>query len=480
MIGGGPGGLCSALLLKSQHPDWDVTVFEQHPAEASFGYGVGLRWSALTRLAEVAPGCARDVEAVAHRLTRQILRRDDETVGVTNHHGLGISRSALLLTLARHAAAAGVRVHTGRRVSLMEVASADLVVAADGVGSETRTALAERLGVSATSGELAYLWCGAELALDAMTLAISRTPSGPLVAHVMPYGPGSCTFQVDARTGVLSRWRIKLLENEFAGLLAGTPLRTKQASWSTFTTIRCENWSAGNVVFVGDAVHTAHYTVGSGTALAIEDAVALAGALRGAGSVADAFAGYQAARKPYADRLQRRADRSERWWSTLDVRCDLPLPRLVLSYLTRTGAVTLADLAEIDGALLAGCLPSATSDGAGHSGLAERILAAPYRHNGSSAPSRWYRPDGRDGTAPTVAVAGPAGLDTAVRLVERGATQVRIVGPDDRDALLDRLEFAEQLRARTGVTTIVRGPVGAVDDLALGVLCDRTDLVEIG
>ena len=496
VIGGGPGGLSAALALKRRNPRWDVTVFERHRVQSTFGYGVGLRWSALDRLAKADPDCAEAVREVSHPLTTQTLRRGDEAVSVTSAHGLGVSRSALLSVLARHAAASGVRIRTGQAVSVAEVADADVVIAADGAGSRTREALAARLGVTANTGDLLYLWCGARLPLDAMTLCLTRNDAGPLAAHVMPYGEGACTFQVDARANAVDRLgsvantriaddglALAPLERQFAALLGGAGLRTKQTSWSPFSTVRCERWSSGNVVLLGDAVHTAHYSVGSGTALAIEDALVLAEALSESSSVAAAFADYESTRKPYAERLQRRAERSERWWSTLDARYDLPLHALLVSYLSRTGALGLAEIARLDGPRLSDCLPSGIDGEVGAGSVADWILGQPFISNGASLPSRVYSrhsAQDHDNVLTLTVPPGPVAdrWEQARLLADQGTTHIRLVGEGGREGLLDRLELAELLRARA-LVTIVAGGADAVEDLALGVLCHRTDLVEL-
>ncbi|WP_432840408.1 FAD-dependent monooxygenase [Dactylosporangium sp. CA-092794] len=460
VIGGGPGGMTAALLLKQRHPDWSVEVFERNPADATFGYGVGLRAGVLAQLADLAPACAADLEAVAHPLNRQSVRRDGVTVSVSNAHGVGISRSALLTVVGRHAERAGVVVRTGRTIGVADVAGADIVIGADGVGSETRGALADRIGASAHPGELLYLWCGASLALPAMTLNLTRTPSGPLTAHVMPYGPDRVTFQVDGAAETIKNWDdgspvIARLEEQFADLLGGQRLATKQAGWSAFTTVRCAARSAGRVVLIGDAALTAHYTVGSGTALAMADAFALVEALDGEASMPAAFAAYEDARRAATDRLQRRAQRSERWWTTLGIRYDAPLPVLLAGYLTRTGALGLSDLARLDPRLVAELAPDGTD---------------PHDIAGRYAPG---------GDAEPVTVAVPAGgLDEISGRFGGSATPVRLAGPPGRDAVLDRMELAELLRARA-VTTIVQGTAADVADLALGALCRRTDYVEV-
>jgi anthraniloyl-CoA monooxygenase len=491
VIGGGPGGLSAALMLKRRQPRWDVTVHERHHALSTFGYGVGLRWPALKRLAESAPDCAESIQEASCPLATQTLRRGDAAVNVSSAHGLGVSRSALLTVLTRHADMAGVRIHVGQSVSLAEVGDADVVIAADGAGSRTREARAAQLGVTAQAGDLLYLWCGAAVPLEAMTLCLARTAAGPLAAHIMPYGGGACTFQVDATANVAGQFEagaddprgraITMLERQFAGVLGGARLHTEQTSWSPFTTVRCARWSSGNVVFLGDAAHTAHYTVGSGTALAIEDAVALAEALAGSSSVTAAFEDYESVRKPHAERLQQRADRSQRWWSTLAVRYDLPLHALLVSYLSRTGAVSLSEIARLDWPLLAGCLPPGSLPGNGGS-VADRILSRPFVANGASLPTRVYSPLATQHPDQVRTLTVPPGhaahyLDLAGELVGQGASRIRLVGEGGRDGLLDRLELAELLRAHVGVSTIVRGE--AVEDLALGVLCHRTDLVEI-
>jgi anthraniloyl-CoA monooxygenase len=493
ILGGGPAGLTAARILKLRQPGWDVTVIERQPPDATFGYGVGLSFSSLSRLREADPDLVAAIEAASVSVDTWTVRRDGQSISAKNSHGLGIGRPALLAILRQQASAAGARITMGSPARLADAPSADLVLAADGVASQTRTALAAELGAAVSHGELAYLWCGAALHRSEMTLALARTPAGPLAAHVMPYAPGACAFQVDGHTGTVAALGLPpagredsrtVLEEAFGDLLGDARLEVKRPDWATFATVTCDRWHAGNVVVLGDAAHTAHYTVGFGTALAVEDAVELAGALAAGGPATAAFEAFEAARRPVVERLQRRADRSQRWWTTLAGRFDLPLPQLLLSYLTRTGAITLPAAAARNAALIAGCLGAE----APARDLADAILTQPFGQNGHLRPDRLFRPgqlpDGE--LATLVHEAGRPTLSDMRSAVQRGrhwaargVTHVRLAGPPDREAVLDRLELAEGLRQQAGLATIVTGPAQLRDDLALGVLCGRTDLADL-
>ena len=476
VMGGGPAGLVFAQLIKLRKPSYEVTLFERQSPESSYGYGVGLGWKALSGLEAGAPQCAADLKRAARELSRWAIRRDDETISAHNSHGVCISRQLLLETLRDHAIRAGVDVRVGTQVSLADVADADLVVAADGVGSETRSALANELGVTVTAGELAYLWCGADIAREEMTFAFARTPAGPMVAHVMPYSENGSTFQVDAMVSTVRALEqtggasIAYLEGLYGDMLGGTSLHAKRAEWQVFETVTCQRWSHRNVVLVGDAAHTAHYTVGSGTGLAVEDAVCLAGALDGAASLDEAFEAYTADRQPRVRKLQERAARSHLWWSSMSLRIDEPLSQVLLSYLSRTGAVPLAAIAADNAELIDQVLPGVRD--------AKAILATPFEGHASRVVC------GLD--APTLRIEGSPTLDSLRTTVEQartlaagGASLLRLAGPPGFGAVLDRLEVAEHVRAGAKVSTVVAGSEAERDALALGVLTGRTDLVEI-
>lgn len=476
-------------MIKAAQPGWEVEVFERNHPDQTYGYGVGLRYDTLQRLTAADPAVGEAVEAAGMSVGTWTFRRGDDEVRASNQHGIGLARSRLLALLGSHAESAGVRMHTGRALTADEL-DHDVVIASDGVASATRASLSDALGARAVSGPLVYMWCGSGLALDAMVLALVDTPCGPLAAHVMPYGPAQCTFQVDAHEDTLVGWGLDqsadarattgFLETQYAELLSGHTIETKRSEWSAFVTVTCERWSAGRIVLAGDAAHTAHYTVGSGTGMAIDDGITLADALVGAGSPAEAFDAYEATRRPAVEHVQRRAARSQLWWSTLATRIDLPLSQLMVSYLTRTGGLKLPFVVETNAPLLADCLGSRFD---GTDDLVTSALALPLRRNGFDHPNRVFTDAD---PVPTLTIADqleaddlPGLVGQARSIAESGATQVRLIGPPGRDAVLDRLDAAEQIRAQVDLSTIVSGPADVREDLALGLLCNRTDLVEL-
>ena len=489
VLGGGPAGLTAARILKIGQPGCEVDVFERSRPEDTYGYGVGLRTDSLKRLSAADPDVGAAIEAAGLAIGTWTFRREGEEVHALNQHGIGLSRSKLLAIFGSQAEAAGVRIHTGQTLTAGEL-EADVVIAADGVASATRTSLAHELGARVDASQLAYMWCGSEFDSGAMVLALVDTPCGPLAAHVMPYGPGQCTFQVDAHEDTLAGWGLEqppdarattnFLETHFAELLGGHSIETKRREWSSFATITCDRWSAGRIVLAGDAAHTAHYTVGSGTGMAIDDGISLAEALMGAGSPSEAFEFYEATRRPSVEHVQRRAARSLLWWSTLAARIDLPLSQLMVSYLSRTGGVKLPFIVNTNAALLADCLGRRFS---GIDDLVTGTLALPLQRNGFVHPTRLFTDSD---SAPSLMVAEKLEADDLLGLVGQacsiaasGATKVRLVGPPDRDAVLDRLDAAEQIRAKVQLSTIVTGPADVREDLALGLLSNRTDLVEL-
>lgn len=356
-LGGGPAGLALARLTKMAEPSWDVTVYERGASDAVVGFGIGLGDKAMRSLADVDPQTHRRLVEAGVAGQGMELRHRGSTIRWGDRGGTAIARQSLLTILREQATDIGVAVRMGEEAALDSVrAGASVVVAADGVHSATRERLRDRLRVAERPSNSMYIWFGARLDLDSMTFSFVENEHGLWAAHAYPYAPGLATFLVETD---LATWRSaalqdstaveaggsdddsrRYLEDLFKQDLGGAPLLANNSRWSTFRNIRCERWSADNVVLIGDAAHTAHFSVGSGTSLALEDAISLASALVHNPTPTEAFVEYESARRPAVEQLQMRADASRLWWESVGSRVDFRAEELAFHYMTRTGALS--------------------------------------------------------------------------------------------------------------------------------------------
>jgi 2-polyprenyl-6-methoxyphenol hydroxylase-like FAD-dependent oxidoreductase len=339
-VGGGPAGLYLSILLKRDDPDHDITVYERDPAGSTYGWGVTYWRPLLDRLHRHDPESARAVEAHSVTWRDGVAHIGDLTVRHRGDTGHGIGRHRLLEILAARARALGVRLEYGHEVTAPgQLPAADLVVAADGVGSALRTRHTGHFGTEVRPGRNRYLWLGTTKVFDAFTFAFVETAHGWIWAYGYGYGPGHSTCVVECAP---ETWRglgldgadqgegLVLLEKLFADLLDGHPLIARPATgagvlpWQPFRTLTNRVWSHGDLVLLGDAAHTTHYSVGAGTTLALEDAMALAAALRGRPAVPDALARYAAERRAALLPLQSAARYSARFYEHLPRYLALP------------------------------------------------------------------------------------------------------------------------------------------------------------
>ncbi|MES9525608.1 FAD-dependent monooxygenase [Streptomyces capoamus] len=335
--GGGPAGLYLAILLKRQDPSRDVTVHERNPEGSTYGWGVTYWRGLLDKLHEHDPESARAVEEHSVRWTDGVARVGDVT---TRHHGdegFGIGRHRLLGLLAARARALDVRLEFRSELT-RPPAGADLVVAADGVHSALRTRAAGHFGTRVTAGRNHYIWLGTTKVFDAFTFAFTETEHGWIWAYGYGYGAGHSTCVVECSpqtfTGLgLDRAdeaeRAALLEKLFADVLDGHPLIARPgADWLTFRTLTNRTWHHGNLVLLGDAAHTTHYSIGAGTTLALEDAMCLAGTLRTHAGLPEALAAYEQRRRAELLSVQSAARYSAQWYENLPRYIRLPPHRM--------------------------------------------------------------------------------------------------------------------------------------------------------
>ncbi|MFF0425611.1 bifunctional salicylyl-CoA 5-hydroxylase/oxidoreductase [Streptomyces sp. NPDC004520] len=374
VVGGGPGGLYAAALLKRQDPAREVTVWERNGPSDTFGFGVVLSDETL--------GGIRDADPVVYEaLSGELVRWDDIDVVHRGHrttstgHGFAaLGRRRLLELLHARCAELGVRLRfrTEAPPPAVLAATHDLVVAADGVHSRTRETHASHFRPRITTHRCRYIWLAADLPFEAFRFEIAETEHGVMQLHAYPYSTGASTVIVEMREEV---WRAagfdELDEAEsaarcakvFAEALGGRELRSNNSAWTAFRTVTNARWSYGNTVLIGDAAHTAHFSIGSGTKLAVEDAVALAAAVGAHPALDEALAAYETERRPVVESTQRAAAASLRWFEELAGHVDRPPRRFAFDLLTRSRRVTHANLRLRDPAFTAaveedfGCPP---------------------------------------------------------------------------------------------------------------------------
>ncbi|MEV5433288.1 FAD-dependent monooxygenase [Streptomyces sp. NPDC052701] len=339
-VGGGPAGLYLSILLKRQDPSHDVTVHERDPEGSTYGWGVTYWRGLLDTLHAHDPETARALDENSVRWDEGVAHVRDLTTRHSGDRGHGIGRHRLLEILAARARSLGVRLEYAHPVTAGDLpADADLIVAADGVHSALRTRHADHFGTRLSTGRNRYVWLGTSKVFDAFTHAFVETGHGWIWCYGYGYGAGRSTCVVECApqtwTGLgLDRageaGGLALLEKLFAHVLDGHPLFAGPAGmrWPAFRTLTNRTWYHGNLVLIGDAAHTTHYSIGAGTTLALEDAVALAGALREHTALPQALARYERERRAALLPAQSAARYSAQWYENLPRYLDLPPDRM--------------------------------------------------------------------------------------------------------------------------------------------------------
>ncbi|KKZ70082.1 salicylyl-CoA 5-hydroxylase [Streptomyces showdoensis] len=364
----------AAALLKRGDPARRVTVWERNAPDDTFGFGVVLSDETLGGLQDADPEVYAELRAALVRWDDIDIAHRGHLFTSTGHGFAALGRHRLLEILQRRCAGLGVDLRFRAEAPPPDVlaASHDLVIAADGVHSRTREAHAEVFGPTLTTHRCRYIWLAADFALDAFRFETAETEHGVMQLHAYPYDAGSSTVIVEMREEV---WRAagfdELDETEsaarcakiFAEVLHGRALRGNNSAWTAFRTLVNARWSHGNTVLLGDAAHTAHFSIGSGTKLAVEDAVALAAHVDAGPTLPEALAAYEDERRPLVESTQRAAVASLRWFEELAEQLDRPPRQFAFNLLTRSRRVTHDNLRLRDPAFTAsverefGCPP---------------------------------------------------------------------------------------------------------------------------
>jgi anthraniloyl-CoA monooxygenase len=359
VIGGGPAGLYFAILMKKANPSHEISLYERNGPDDTFGWGVVFSGKTLATLREADLESHAEITKSFAAWDNVDVVHDNDKVSIHGNSFSGIARIELLKILQRRATELGVELNFRSEVSDIDSMrdAGDLLVAADGVNSTVRQHFAEHFNPSLDVRSNLYVWYGTNQLFNGLTLTFRDYDNGVFVAHSYKFDHNTSTFivEVDAQTWEHSGFANKsdeetrqLLSEVFARDLEGHTLLSNNSKWISFVLVRNAHWSFESTVLLGDALHTAHFSIGSGTKLAMEDAIELSNRLRAEKDVPDALAKFERNRKPVIEDYQDAAFQSMLWFENARQYMDLRPMELALAVMTRSGRVSLDDLKKRD------------------------------------------------------------------------------------------------------------------------------------
>lgn len=349
-MGAGPAGLYFATLWKARHPEHDVQVFEQNPADATFGFGVVFSDRALEFLRDDDAETCDLISSHMETWHDMTLIHHGKTVTIDGVGFSSIGRLHLLQLLQHRARSAGAILHFNRQVrSLEELGDVDLIVGADGLNSVVRRAFEGDFGSSLSYLDSKFVWYGTTKTFPTLTQTFVESEFGAFNAHHYRYSSTMSTFIIECDrptwscAGFPTKSEVEtkaLCETIFTQTLDGHTLISNKSSWRNFPQLWNDRWSFRNTVLVGDALHTAHYSIGSGTRLALEDVIALVKALeQHPNDLQGGLQSYEAERKPIVQKIVKAAKTSADWYADFQEHMKLPPIEFGYSYITRSGRI---------------------------------------------------------------------------------------------------------------------------------------------
>ncbi|GFZ98365.1 FAD-dependent monooxygenase [Nesterenkonia alkaliphila] len=498
-VGGGPGGLFLATLLKRQDPSAEVAVFERNQPEDAFGFGVVFSDATLKAIHEADSVLLDGLNDHGRHWDRIEVWLKGECHAFQGNGMAAIHRRVLLPLLQKSADDVGVQLNFGTNISdLSELQDYDVIVGADGANSFVRSSVIQDLGHSVETAEAKFIWFGTDYMFDGLTFVHRKSEYGHFAAHAYPISDSVSTFIVETDPdtwrkagldefdvtqppGVSDEKTRAFIEELFREDLDGGRIIANNSRWGSFRTRRSQRWHSGNVVLLGDAVHTAHFSVGSGTKMAMEDAIVLARELTaGHSTLEQAFSAYEAQRQPSVDRIQGSARGGLSWWERFGRYYDAFEPwQFTFHFFSRS--INIDRIERRDPEFVA----RARREWQLRHGSAA-VLDTPLRTASAQLPSRFLHYGGapfnvEDLSAkgglpvqlPAAAVASVAvGADSTL---PESAEIAAVTGGD----LLDRIRLSEELRLERGIPTILVGGDGENIDPETLVLSGRADAVAL-
>lgn len=354
ILGAGPAGLYSGLLLKKANPAHTITLFERNPAAVTYGWGVV--FSDRT-LASFQRADYKTYEQITSRFViwdAIDVQYRGETIRCGGHVIASIARKDLLSILQTRCLELGVTLTFGCEIqSLADLGEYDLLIAADGINSLARKTYVEHFAPTIELGKARYIWLGAHKVLDAFTFLFCENEHGLFQVHAYPFSGDTSTFIVECDEDSWLRAGLDQADEEqslaycqqlLAPYLQGALLLSNNAKWISFPTLKTRRWRHQNIVLLGDAAHTAHFSIGSGTKLAMEDAIALASTLEQYPDLATALNEYELERKPVVEVFQKAAQESQTYFETLKRYLNLAPTPFAFQLFTRSGRISYDDL----------------------------------------------------------------------------------------------------------------------------------------
>lgn len=375
VVGGGPAGLYFAGLLKRSNPSHEITILERNPRGATYGFGVVFAEAALGYLSDADRKSYARITACLETWQDLTMVHGDERILIDGNGFSGIARLELLRLLTEFCEEAGVFPRYGVEASATDLAGFDLVVGADGINSLVQSLKREDFRRHSDTLTNWFIWYGTSKVFDTLTLTFRQNHDGHFVAHHYRYSAGMSTFIVECDRETHAAASLSTMndaesraycERLFAADLGGHQLISNNSTWRQFPVTRVENWSAGNRVLIGDALRSVHFSIGSGTRLALEDAIALWRAVQEfPNDVEAALTAFEAARRPVVEKLLGAAAGSYSWYENIAKNMRLAPLDLAYDYMTRSGRVDDARLRRIAPRFMRAYDQSRTRDGSG-------------------------------------------------------------------------------------------------------------------